>query len=118
MPILFVYGTLKSGQRRDFYLTRAQSRLLGVARTVPKYRLIRPLFCDYPCLVEDAKRGRPVEGELWEVSPACLDDCDSVEGVPHLFVRKPVDLEGGEPAEAYFLRDRPFFAWNVGARWP
>jgi gamma-glutamylcyclotransferase (GGCT)/AIG2-like uncharacterized protein YtfP len=118
MPTLFVYGTLKSDQRRNFYLTREGARLLGVARTAPRYRLLRPLLCDYPCLVEETKKGVCVEGELWEVSAACLDVCDSVEGVPHLFVRRLVDLENGEQAEAYFIRNRPFFAWNVGSRWP
>jgi gamma-glutamylcyclotransferase (GGCT)/AIG2-like uncharacterized protein YtfP len=61
---VFIYGTLKTDQRRNFYLTRKDARLLGRAATAPKYRLLRPLLADYPCLVEDAKRGVAVEGEL------------------------------------------------------
>lgn len=117
MSKVFIYGTLKTDQRRNFYLTRKHARLLGNAATAPKYRLMRPLLADYPCLLEDAKRGVAVEGELWEVSDECLTDLDAVEGVPHLFVRKPVTLDNGEQVEAYFIRERPWIAWNIGTKW-
>ena len=117
MSRVFVYGTLKTGQRRNFYLTRKGSRLLGEVATTPRYRLLRPLLTDYPCLVEDEKKGVSVEGELWEVSDECLADLDAVEGVPYLFVRRPISLESGQQAEAYFIRVRPWFARDVGTRW-
>jgi allophanate hydrolase len=118
MTRVFLYGTLKTGQRRNFYLVRHGARLLGQAATAPRYRLLRPLLADYPCLVEDAQNGLGVEGELWEVSDACLADLDAVEGVPDLFVRRPVLLSNGEQVAAYVIRTRPWLAWEVGARWP
>jgi gamma-glutamylcyclotransferase (GGCT)/AIG2-like uncharacterized protein YtfP len=117
MTKVFIYGTLKTDQRRNFYLTRKNARLLGEVATAPKYRLLRPLLADYPCLVEDAKKGVAVEGELWEVSDECLADLDAVEGVPHLFIRKPVTLDSGEEVDAYFIRERPWFARNIGTKW-
>lgn len=70
MTKVFIYVTLKTDQKRNFYLTRKNARLLGKAVTAPRYRLMRPLLADYHCLVEDAKKGVAVEGELWEVSAA------------------------------------------------
>ena len=96
-----------SSRARGFYLTRKGSRLLGKVATAPKYRLLRPLLADYPCRVEDEKKGVAVEGELWEVSDECPADLAAVEGVPHLFVRKPGTLNSGEEVDAYFIRERP-----------
>lgn len=117
MHRIFVYGTLKTSQKRNFCLTRTGARLLGSTVTAPRYRLLRPLLADYPCLIEDDRNGVAVEGELWEVSDECLTDLDAVEGVPHLFVRRPVTLAGGEQVEAYFIRERPWLAWSIGTRW-
>jgi gamma-glutamylcyclotransferase (GGCT)/AIG2-like uncharacterized protein YtfP len=51
MTRVFIYGTLKTDQRRNFYLTRKNARLLGKVATAPRYRLLRPLLADYPCLI-------------------------------------------------------------------
>jgi gamma-glutamylcyclotransferase (GGCT)/AIG2-like uncharacterized protein YtfP len=82
MARLFTYGTLMTGQRRNLYLTRDGAQCLGNARTAPRYALFRPLLADYPCMVEDERRGDAVEGELWEVSEQCLESLDYVEGIP------------------------------------
>jgi gamma-glutamylcyclotransferase (GGCT)/AIG2-like uncharacterized protein YtfP len=118
MSELFVYGTLKRGQRRNFYLTENGASFLREARTAPRYRLLRSFFADYPCLVEDGEKGVSVEGELWDVPEQTLADVlDPMEGVPRLFVRTTVVLDGEEEAVAYLSAARPLFAWDAGTRW-
>src|ERR1700730_9799063 len=117
MVRLFLYGTLMTGQRRNFYLTRDEAQCLGTARTAPRYALFRPLLTDYPCMVEDEKRGVAVEGELWEVSEQCLESLDAVEGAPTLFQRRFVTLEDGEQVQAYLMSAKPWFARRLGSRW-
>ena len=96
MATLFFYGTLMTGQRRNFYLTRDGAQCRGRVRTAPRYALFRPLLADYPCLVEDERRGVAVEGELWEVPEQCLESLDAVEGAPTLLQRRIISLEDGQ----------------------
>ena len=117
MPLLFIYGTLMTGQRRNFYLTRDGAQCLGLGRTAPRYSLFRPLLTDYPCMVEDDKRGVAVEGELWDVSEKCLESLDFVEGAPRLFHRSLITLDDGEQVQAYLMSSKPWFAWRLGSRW-
>ena len=77
MASLFVYGSLMTDPRRNFYLTRDGATCLGEARTAPRYVLFRSLLADYPCMVEDEKKGVAVEGELLEVSDKTLETLDS-----------------------------------------
>jgi len=116
MVKVFCYGTLKSNQRRNFYLTRDNAKLLGEVKTEPKYMLYKPLATDYPCMTE-CKQGVAVEGELWEVTSDTLTTLDSVEGVPHLFHRATIKLENGEEAIAYLMPSQPFLAKKLGSKW-
>jgi len=44
----------------------------------------------------------PVQGEVWNVSPAALAAMDAFEGVQHgLFTRTPVRVEGLQHVQAY-----------------
>ena len=117
MTLLFLYGTLMTSQRRNFYLTRDGAKCLGPVRTAAKYALFRPLMADYPCLVVDENRGVPVEGELWEVSDKTLESLDVVEGTPRLFQRRVIDLEDGRQVHAYLMPTKPWFARRLGCRW-
>jgi gamma-glutamylcyclotransferase (GGCT)/AIG2-like uncharacterized protein YtfP len=117
MPLLFVYGTLMTGHRRNFYLTRDGAKCLGEARTAARYVLYRPLLAYYPCMVEDEKRGIAVEGELWDVTEKCLESLDSVEGAPTLFQRRVITLEDGQQVQAYLMPAKPLLARRLGSRW-
>jgi gamma-glutamylaminecyclotransferase len=111
---LFVYGTLKRGLCRHYCL--AGERFLGEARTLPRYRLLN--LGDYPGLVEAAVGGRPIAGELYAVSPACLERLDRMEGVDvGLYARQAVALQTGEPAEAYFFLLPEEGYPDCGERW-
>lgn len=117
MPTIFVYGSLMTGKRRNYNLTDDGVQFLRVACTAPRYSLFRPLLADYPCMVEDDKRGLAIEGELWQVSDECLKGLDFVEGVPHLFQRRLITLEDGQQVQAYLMPAKPWFARRLGSRW-
>ncbi len=100
---LFVYGTLRTGQAAHHLL--AGQRFLGLARTRPLYRLLPET--PYPALVpvppDAAAAGEAVPGEVWEVDPQRLTQLDAWEEVPHLYQRRPIDLEGDwTDVQAYF----------------
>ena len=98
---LFVYGTLKRGQRRHDLL--ASGTFAGHARTTPTVRLY--VLAEYPALVEVITAGESVEGELWDIPADEIDSMDRYEGSPYLFARRPIALEGFDPnllVEAYF----------------
>ena len=103
MTRLFLYGTLKRGGVSAHLL--AGQRFVGPARTRAAFRLYE--LEGYPGLVP-AEGGNAVEGELWEVDPACLVRLDQWEGVDQgLYARGPVALQpphDGARAEAYFYR--------------
>lgn len=113
--ILFVYGTLKSGQRNNRLL--AGQRFLRPAVTEPRYRLYD--LGPYPGMVEDDETGVAVKGELWEVGADCLGELDDYEEVPDLFIRQRVAVQGRDDrVEAYFYdRTLPFDA-RSGDEWP
>jgi len=117
MTSIFVYGTLKTGQVRHFYLAGEGARFLGEARTAPQYALFQPPQGDYPCLVEVAQDGQAIEGELWDVPDAGLQILDEVEGAPDLFQRRNITLADGREVQAYLMPERPRFARRLGCRW-
>lgn len=112
--LLFVYGTLKRGERNHGFL-RGQE-YLRPARTLPHYRLYN---CGpYPGLVRDAKHGRVIDGELWRITEERLPILDSFEGVG-VFRRGPVEVEGEtEPVVAYFYELDVTGLGDCGAAWP
>lgn len=97
MQRVFVYGSLKRGFRHHDQM--AGARFLREARTAPRYTLV--LAGDYPALVDDGVTA--VAGEVFAVDDRHLAALDAFEEVPDLYVRAPLDLEGGERVFAYFL---------------
>jgi len=98
--LLFVYGTLKSGQKNHHFL-RGQI-FVGPGLTLARYRLWQPSW--YPALNEVPGQGSAVHGEVWSVDDDALAAMDEFEGVPDLFVRKEVLIQHhfGDPVYAYF----------------
>jgi gamma-glutamylaminecyclotransferase len=113
--ILFLYGTLKRGQR-NHSLLRGQ-RFIGVAATEPRYRLY-DLVC-YPGMVEDAANRLAVTGELWEVDAACLAELDALEDAPTLYVRQRIAVQGATgPVESYLYNQVIPSEARSGDSWP
>jgi gamma-glutamylcyclotransferase (GGCT)/AIG2-like uncharacterized protein YtfP len=98
---LFVYGTLKRSGVRQPVL--AGQRLLGEARTAPRYALFD--LVHYPGLVHCETAGRSVHGELYRVETGLLDRLDQIEGAPSVFRLEPILIEGvDERVFAYFYQ--------------
>jgi gamma-glutamylaminecyclotransferase len=113
--ILFVYGTLKRGQRNHRLI--ADQEYLGEAVTGPRYRVFD--LGPYPGLVPDRANGVAVKGELWAVSACCLAELDDFEGVPDLFDRKPLAVAGREDEVfAYFWNRLVRPGTPSGDEWP
>jgi gamma-glutamylcyclotransferase (GGCT)/AIG2-like uncharacterized protein YtfP len=87
--LLFVYGTLKRGGSNQHYL--AGQKFIGVARTLPGFRLFD--LGQYPGMVAKADDRDGVSGEVWSVEADCLDHLDLLEGIAEgLYRREPVPL--------------------------
>jgi len=113
--VLFVYGTLKSGQANNRLLARQE--FLGEAVTLPIYRLYGLGW--HPGLVTDTDAGLAVEGELWGVDDRTLAELDEYEGVPHWFDRELIALRDvvGD-FQAYFFKQAVPAGSPTGAIWP
>ncbi len=111
---LFIYGTLKRGQVNHHLL--AGQRFLGPAETAPVFRLLDLGW--YPGLAESTEEeGNAVEGEVWEVTSACLGQLDLYEGAE--YVRKSIALRQDFPFEiqAYLLKTPDWSRPDAGVSW-
>lgn len=97
--LLFLYGTLKRGQRNHALL--AGQEYLGPASTPPRFVLYH---CGpYPGLVLADNEGVAVDGELWRVDDETLRRLDTLEQVPTVFDRREISLPDRDgPVFAYF----------------
>lgn len=110
---LFVYGTLKRDERNHRLL--ADQKFVAEATTDPKYRVFD--LGPYPGLARDEASGLAVRGEVFAVSECALAELDDFEGVPTLFVRELIEIEGYGEVWAYFTNAVPDGA-RSGDRWP
>jgi gamma-glutamylcyclotransferase (GGCT)/AIG2-like uncharacterized protein YtfP len=110
--LLFVYGTLQRGMSHHHLLNGQE--FVRAARTLPRYRLYNCGW--FPALVEAAD-GVAVEGELWRTSQNVLPQLDRYEDAPHLFVRRPIAIDGDEPAFAYIYVGSMDQCRDCGTRW-
>ena len=102
--ILFVYGTLRTGERNHAYL-RSGAYYIGSTSTKPEYSILD--LVDYPGLIEGGDTSIP--GEVWLVSSKILAQIDTLVNVHGgLFVRRPVNLIHAfeyPVIETYFYRN-------------
>jgi gamma-glutamylaminecyclotransferase len=112
--ILFVYGTLRRGGRNHRLV--ADQTFLGEAVTAPRHRVVD--LGPYPGLVRDAANGLSVHGELYAVSECCLEELDDFEGVPELFVREWIEVEGHGEVWAYYWAGPVPGGAPTGDHWP
>ncbi|EKF73884.1 hypothetical protein A11A3_11763 [Alcanivorax hongdengensis A-11-3] len=110
--LVFVYGTLKRGERNHHFLKRGQ--YLGDWQTPPCFA-----FFDlgaYPGLYRPGNTA--VQGELYRVSPAIMAQLDWLEEVPRVYRREWLVTPWGR-AVVYVLQRRPRRARTLEAgRWP
>jgi gamma-glutamylaminecyclotransferase len=99
--LLFTYGTLMRGERNEHLLKDAQYICKGV--TKPKYRLFRidGNFV-FPAIIDEGDTA--VKGEIYECPMSALPSMDRMEGHPHFYCRKPIELEDGLMDAVAFLK--------------
>lgn len=104
MELVFVYGTLLTGESNHHLLEGSELRGTEVANGFLMKDLGR-----FPACVEEADNHIPVIGEVWKVSPETFARLDRLEGYPYFYNRKQIPTFDG-PAWIYFCneeRDRP-----------
>lgn len=95
MPRLFVYGSLRRGERNHAFLHGA--RFLGRTTTRPRYTLRHSGLT--PGMAENGHQS--VAGELYELDAAHLVRLDRLGGA--LYQRGEVELADGSAAQAFFM---------------
>ena len=95
---LFVYGTLQSGQNRNFILKELQYE----EATLFKYRKVKPPSLDFPLIIRDNSSN--VKGEIYYgLNHKLISKIDMIEGEGELYKRIIVNvvLADGNKVEAF-----------------
>lgn len=100
MHEIFVYGTLRRGERNAALLSGAQR--LREVRTAPQYTLYA--LGSHPGLGEQGATA--VVGEVYAVDAPTLARLDALEDHPHWYERKAIALADGSSVEGYVLPER------------
>ena len=98
--LLFVYGTLKRGERNHHALVNAH--YLNESCTSPDYLLVD--LGPYPGMVEKPQEVFSVQGELFEIPYKLIIELDKIEDAPFLFNLEPITLANGSKAFAYLYK--------------
>ena len=118
MTHVFVYGTLKRGQRAAERLVG--QHFLGPAQTGSGLVLYE--LDGYPGLVREPGVASGVSGEVWLIDAASLRDLDAYEGVAEgLYRRESIILASPglpETAEAYIYNRSLAGRRRIGSIWP
>jgi gamma-glutamylaminecyclotransferase len=114
--ILFIYGTLKRGQKGHHLI--ADQEFLGEATTMPLYRLFSLGW--HPGMVLDTENGLEVKGELWAVDESRLMKLDEYEGVAESwYLRGDAAVRDCfESVQTYFFNGPIPPQASSGAEWP
>ena len=99
---IFVYGTLREGERNHWLLK--DTNFKGTYETEPEYELRN--FGPFPGMMPWGDTS--VQGEVYEVSDDLLEDLDYHEGHPSFYNRTKIKLKdySGE-IQAYVISDHP-----------
>jgi gamma-glutamylcyclotransferase (GGCT)/AIG2-like uncharacterized protein YtfP len=94
---VFVYGTLKRGQRNDHYLHAAE--FVGHFTTTSSYSMF--VFDDYPAVCLHGRH--PIRGEIYHVSDEQFRLLDELEWYPDFYQRIEIPTDFGD-AWMYIVR--------------
>jgi gamma-glutamylcyclotransferase (GGCT)/AIG2-like uncharacterized protein YtfP len=87
--LVFVYGTLRSGEINSQLL--AEANFCGTHRTSPRFRMLD--LGDYPGVIEPGTSA--ITGEIYRVNPQQLRQLDQLEEYPQLYTRKQIATPWG-----------------------
>ncbi len=97
---VFVYGTLRRGQRYHRLLEGA--RFLGMHRTADRYTMVH--LGAYPGVIGGGRQA--IVGEVYQIDPAMLARLDRLEDCPREYRRQLIVTPYGY-AWIYLFRGRP-----------
>jgi gamma-glutamylcyclotransferase (GGCT)/AIG2-like uncharacterized protein YtfP len=81
---IFVYGSLKKGFENHDILSEAN--YISKAKTLRKFAMYKEENQDYPYIIDDAKHGQNIDGEVYEITRKdILQRVDDFEGAPTYF---------------------------------
>lgn len=106
---VFVYGTLKRGNRMRGLDQFGNAEFVGVAETTDtQYNL----WClgAYPAISLNGNNA--VKGEVWQVSDEVMDQLDMIEGYPDFYNRRRVETTQGT-AWMYYLQSEDIKQFRV-----
>jgi len=106
---LFVYGSLKRGRANHHELGAAE--YVADVRTSPNFAL--RVIAGYPALVPGSLS---IRGELFRIAVSALPTLDEFEGAN--YVRREIELAGGERALAYLSSSPAAGEPYLGDEWP
>lgn len=112
--LVFVYGSLK----RNYYNHRLleTSEFIGEATTKPFYRLYN--LGSFPGLKEDNENGKAIQGELYLVNDETLKRLDRLEGTPHFYIRKDLQIENiDEQVQGYIFNQDVSWYDECSPKW-
>lgn len=103
--LLFVYGTLKSGEPNNDILTDQKNgvcNLIGKAKTIEKWPLVIASRFNIPFLLYAENKGKHVIGELYLVDDAMLAKVDELECHPTYYERQEKDVQVIESIDKFY----------------
>ena len=108
---VFVYGTLKRGERNFHHLRDA--RFVGEHLTRPRYTMYS--FDSYPAVCQNGRQA--IEGEIFRVSARRLLALDRLEGHPEYYRRIRIETEYGQAWMYVMQRERCLGRKQIGGSW-
>lgn len=103
--LLFVYGTLRRGQRNHHFLENA--RFITKAKSTAVFSVSLKKTDKYPegypiALPSDAANAQKLEGEIYEIDEETLMRIDILEEYPHEYdrIELPFECDNGEMRNA------------------
>jgi gamma-glutamylcyclotransferase (GGCT)/AIG2-like uncharacterized protein YtfP len=98
MPLLFVYGTLRQGQR--YHHTLGKARFMGIAESARGFKIITRAPPDdpegYPVALEAPENTCKITGELYEIDGESLKAVDGLENYPAEYDRREYEFVTAE----------------------
>jgi len=108
MAIYFIYGTLKDNMKNNHILKECRAKFIGDVITKDKYPMF-DLGDGFPYIQDKKGIGYNISGELYEIKDSYQKKLDWFEGVPTLYKRGKIEVEGNigcsTTADCYFIVD-------------
>ena len=109
--LMFVYGTLRKGQRNHDWLGNAA--VVGTCTTLPRFTLVDA--GGFPGVIEPGEQS--IVGEVYQISTHVLYDLDELEGYPQLFDRRMIDTKFGSCWIYIYLQPHGFEPKVMSGDW-